>query len=89
MATMFARHTVKDFGTWKAAYDAFDTERKDMGVTGQGIYQTDGNPNDVTVYHHFNSMDAAKSFAGSNRLKAVMEKAGVVGRPDIWFTTQA
>jgi len=85
---MFARHKVKDFNTWKAAYDAFEAERETMGVRGHGFYQADGDPNDVTVYHDFDSMDAAKSFAGSARLKEVMEQAGVQGAPDIWFTTK-
>lgn len=88
MATMFARHRVSDFNSWKAAYDAFDAERKTMGVTGHGVYQADGDPNDVTVYHHFDRMDRAKAFACSSRLKEVMAKAGVSGTPDIWFTTQ-
>ena len=65
MATMFVRHSVKAFGTWKTAYDEFDAERKTMGVTGHGVFQAEGNPNDVTVYHEFESMDAAKSFAGT------------------------
>jgi hypothetical protein len=46
----------------------------------------DGNQNDVTVYHDFADMDAAKKFAGSDRLKEIMKGAGVVGKPDIWFT---
>lgn len=89
MATLFVRHEVADFGKWKQAYDAFDEERKTMGVTGDGVYQADGNPNDVTVYHHFASMDAAKAFARSDRLKEVMKGAGVTGEPDIWFATKA
>lgn len=88
MATLFVRHRVKDFPTWKAAYDEFDAERKTMGVTGHGVYQTDGDPNDVTVYHHFANMHAAKSFAGSARLKDVMKEAGVEGTPDMWFVNQ-
>ena len=88
MATLFVRHEVKEFGTWKEPYDAFDAGRKTMGVTGHGAYQADGNPNDVTVYHHFDSMDAAKAFADSDRLKKVMESAGVVGAPDIWFANE-
>ena len=86
MATLFVRHKVKEFDTWKAAYNAFDAERKTMGVTGHGAYQADGNPNDVTVYHHFDTMNAAKAIADSARLKEVMESAGVTGAPDIWFT---
>ena len=88
MATLFVRHEVKEFSTWKAAYDSFDAERKTMGVTSHGAYQADDNPNNVTVYHRFDNMDAAKEFAGSARLKEVMHAAGVVGAPDIWFTNE-
>jgi hypothetical protein len=80
---------VANFGAWKKVYDDFDAERQSMGVTSQGVYQLDGNPNDVTVYHEFSSMDAAKAFAESPRLREVMGEAGVQGHPDIWFTQQA
>ncbi len=88
MATLFVRHDVADFDQWKKAYDDFDDERKSMGVTNHGVYQADGNPNDVTVYHHFDSMDAAQTFAGSPRLQEVMKSAGVQGEPNIWFTNR-
>ena len=86
MATLFVRHNVADFVQWKNAYDDFDAERKSMGVTSHGVYQADGSPNDVTAYHEFDSMEAAKAFAGSARLQEVMKNAGVQGTPDIWFT---
>lgn len=89
MATLFVRHEVADFGTWKQAYDAFDEERTSMGVIGHGVYQAEGNPNDVTIFHHFESMDAAKSFMASDRLREVMTAAGVKGEPKTWFTTRA
>ena len=88
MATLFVRHKVKEFGAWKAGYDAFDQERKTLGVTGHGVYQSDDDPNEVTLYHHFKSLDEAKAFVDSPRLKEVMEKAGVAGAPDIWFGKQ-
>jgi len=89
MVTMFARHEVEDFGKWKAAYDAFDKERKTMGVTGDGVYRADDDPNNVTIYHRFANVDTARKFAGSARLKEVMKGAGVVGSPDIWITNEA
>ena len=89
MATLFVRHDVADFGTWKQAYEAFNPERESMGVTGHGVYQAEDNPNNVTIYHHFESMDAAKSFMESERLREIMMEAGVRGEPDIWFTTPA
>ncbi|MGD8413899.1 MAG: DUF1330 domain-containing protein [Candidatus Latescibacterota bacterium] len=88
MATLIVRHKVEDFGEWKKAYDAFDNERKTMGVTGHGVYQLEDNPNDVTVLHKFANMEAAKSFAKSDRLKEIMKGAGVVGKPDMWFTIE-
>jgi hypothetical protein len=88
MTTMFARHEVKDFSAWKSVYDAFDATRRSMGVTGHGVFQADGNPNDVTIYHEFGDMAAAKKFAESAELKETMGKAGVVGAPEIWFTNR-
>lgn len=86
MATLFVRHTVADFGAWKKVYDEFDAERRSMGVTSHGVYQLDGNPNDVTVYHEFGTMDAAKAFVGSPRLREIMGQAGVQEHPDVWYT---
>jgi quinol monooxygenase YgiN len=87
MATIFVRHDVADFGQWKKAYDNFDAQRRTMGVTSHGVYQAEGNPNDVTLYHHFETMDAAKAFMSDPRLAEAMEAAGVQGKPNVWFTT--
>ena len=89
MATLFVRHDVADFGTWKQAYEDFNPERETMGVTGHGAYQADGNPNNVTIYHHFENMEAAKGFMQSPRLREVMMAAGVQGEPTVWFATKA
>ena len=89
MATLFVVHDVADFGTWKQAYDDFDAERAEMGVTGHGVYQAEGNPNNVTIYHHFEDMGAAKAFMASDRLRERMVEAGVQGEPKVWFTTKA
>jgi hypothetical protein len=86
---MYVRHEVNDYATWRKGYDAFDAERKKMGVTGAAVYRSVDNPNDVTVTHDFKSADKGKEFASSARLKEVMEKAGVKSAPQIWFTTSA
>jgi hypothetical protein len=84
---MFVRHDVTDYAAWRKGYDAFDTARRKLGVTGQAVYQSVDNPNDVTVTHDFKTADKAKAFASSAELKAAMEKAGVKGTPQIWITT--
>ena len=86
---MFVRHNVSDYATWRKAYNDFDAERKTMGVTGDRVYQSVDDPNDVTVWHDFATVEKAKAFATSDRLKTVMKGAGVEGDPQIWFTVQA
>ena len=89
MIRMFVRHQVTDFKTWKAAYDAFDAERRTLGVSGAAAFRSHDDPNEVTAWHDFETIEAARSFATSDRLKAVMEGAGVSSEPQVWFTTQA
>ena len=86
---MFIRHEVADYAAWRKVYNAFDATRRKLGVTGQAVYQSLDNANDVTVTHDFRSADKAKAFAASPELKAAMEKAGVKGTPQIWSTTKA
>ena len=85
---MFVRHEVADYATWKKAYDGFRATQKKMGVVAQAVYQSVDNPNDVTVTHDFHSLEQAKAFAASPELKSAMEKAGVKGAPQIWYTTK-
>ena len=59
------------------------------GEAGQPVYRSVDNPNDVTVTHAFRTVDKARAFAASAELKAAMDKAGVKGSPQIWYTTRA
>ena len=88
MATLFVRHQVADYSMFRKVYDDFDTERRGMGVSSHGVYTLDGDPNDVTIYHEFASMELAKAFAGSARLKETMMAAGVRSAPDVWFVNR-
>jgi hypothetical protein len=86
---MYVRHEVASYVVWRKAYDSFDATRRKMGVVAQAVYQSLDDPNDVTITHDFASADKARSFAGSAELKAAMQKAGVKGAPQIWYTTPA
>ena len=87
MVTLFVKHAVEDFRNWTVTYDDLAPTRRTMGVTGASVHHDPQDPNMVTVTHQFDTMDAAKTFAGSNELKSAMMNAGVVGRPDMWITT--
>jgi hypothetical protein len=50
---------VIDSAAWRKAYDAFDAKRREMGVTGQVVYRTIDDANDVTVTHDFTNAVAS------------------------------
>lgn len=85
---MFVRHEVADYSAWRKAFDAFAPLQKKAGVVYKAVYQSTDDPNDVTVIHEFHSMEKAKAFAAMPELKVAMEKGGVKGAPQIWFTTK-
>ena len=89
MVRMFIRHVVRDYRVWRRAYNAFDKERKGMGVVGHAVYRAVAKPNEVTVSHDFASISKAKAFEGSRRLREVMKGASVQGTPTIWFVKPA
>ena len=89
MIRMFVRHDVADYEKWRKAYDDFDAERSGMGVVGHAVYRSVVDGNNVTATHDFESLDKAKAFIESPRLREAMEAAGVTSQPDAWFTNPA
>jgi hypothetical protein len=88
MTTMFIRHTVSNYKTWRKVYDDFAPDQKAKGVRAQAVYQAADNPNDITVTHDFATVEAAQAFAKSEELKKAMQNAGVVGALTIWLTNK-
>ena len=86
MIRLFVKHKVHDYAAWRNAYDAFEPTRLRLGARGHAVYRDVDDGNDVTAWHDFDSVEAARAFAGSDELKAAMKGAGVIGAPAIWFT---
>jgi hypothetical protein len=86
MTTLFVRHRVKDFASWRRTYDDVEPMRKRAGVLGHAVFQAEGDGNDVTVTHDFPTADAAQAFVGSTELREAMTRSGVDGPPTIWIT---
>jgi hypothetical protein len=89
MARLFVRHQVADYATWRKGYDGSSALREAGGVRAAGVYVSVEDGNDVTVFHDFDSADAAAAFVGQEELKAVMKEIGVVGAPTVWITDEA
>jgi hypothetical protein len=82
------RVKVTDYEPFRKVYDEFYGERVDMGVMGDAAFQLVDDPNDVTVWHDFQTAEVARAFASSEALRNVMQRAGVQGEPQFWFTTE-
>jgi hypothetical protein len=75
MITLHIENTVRDFDTWKAAFDKFDRFRGDQGVRAYRVARRVDDGNQVTVDLDFDTTEAAVGF------KAALER--------IWATPQS
>lgn len=82
-------HEVKDYSSWRKGYDADEPNRKKAGFKVSGVYADVNNPNMVSIVGEFPNAAAAEAFTSSPKLKEVMEKAGVIGKPDVKMLTVA
>lgn len=83
MVTTILSHEVKDYATWRVGFDSDEGNRSQMGVKVSGVYQSADNPNMVTIITEVPSVEAIKGFMSNPDLKSNMEKAGVIGMPDV------
>ena len=81
MAILAINHDVEDFDAWKKVYDDFPKQRS--GVRFARVNRNVDDPNNITVIHGFDSVDAARAFVQNTELKDAMAKAGVSGAPRI------
>ncbi len=83
MAHLLIHHAVKDFSTWKEAYDEHRSARDAAGLTELYLLQGADDPNDVVLLFAARDLDKARAFAASEDLRETMIRAGVVGEPRI------
>ena len=79
---MLVRHKVSDFSEWKQVYDGHAPKRADAGLTERHLLRGAQDPNEVTILFETADLESAKAFAGSDDLRATMQRAGVVNQPD-------
>jgi hypothetical protein len=87
--TVVITHEVKDYAAWKKIYDADDLNRSKAGFKNAGVYRDAKNPSWVSVIGEFPSAEAAESFTSNPKLREIMERGGVLGKPEIKVLTKA
>jgi hypothetical protein len=82
------RHKVKNFETWKAAYDKHQPKRAEAGLTDKHVLRSASDPNEVVLLFEAKDLSRAKAFSESPELRETMQAAGVVDKPDLYLLTE-
>ena len=85
MTYLFIRHKVKNYGSWKSAFDRFIETRRSGGEKSYQIFHPSDDINNLYLIFEWNNLENAKKFIESPQLKEAMQKAGVIEAPEIHF----
>jgi hypothetical protein len=76
---------VKDYATWRTGYDGNEKGRTSAGITNGRVFRSAADPNDVVILQDVADVAKARTWLGSDDMKAMMHKSGVIGSPSIRF----
>jgi hypothetical protein len=80
---------VKDYAAWRTAYDGREKSRHSAGITNGRVFRNAEDQNDVVILQDVADVAKARTWFGSDDLKAAMQKSGVVGTPNVRFAAAA
>lgn len=78
-----AIYKVKDFEAWRAEFDAQLEERQRAGFVAQGVMRGVDDGTTVAVWLAVTDVARAKAYFANKPLRARMNRAGVVGQPQV------
>jgi hypothetical protein len=76
---------VKDYAAWRTAYDGGEKSRLSAGVTNGRVFRNAQDPNDLVILQDVANVAKARTWLGSDDMKAAMQQNGVLGSPSIRF----
>lgn len=82
---ILVRHRVRDYSVWKPGYDADLPRRSEAGLTEKYLLRGADDPDNVFILFEAEDLARAKAFAESPELREIMEKVGVVDKPDMYL----
>ncbi len=85
MPYLLVRQKVTDYEKWKSAFDANSLTRQAYGSRGGQLFRNSSDPNELVVLLEWDVLERARQFAQSEEWRGVMQRAGVVDHPDIYF----
>jgi len=89
MPFVLVRHKVRDFAAWKPFFDADVEARKETGLHTKLVLRSADDPQEIFLLFETDDLGKAREFAQAPQLAEVMQKAGVLDRPDMYFLENA
>jgi heme-degrading monooxygenase HmoA len=90
MIYLYLRHAVEDYALWREGFDNHAAARQAGGATGEVyVMRNIEDPAEITVILGWSDLKKARAFIQSVSIKEAMQKAGVVGSPEIRFWESA
>ena len=88
MAQLLIRQKVEDYSRWRDAFDSNEDMRKAGGGGMTHVFRNAEDEDEVVVFLEWDGLDKARRFADSEDLRRAMDKAGVVGKPEVLFLSE-
>jgi hypothetical protein len=82
---MLVQFAVEDFSSWKSLYDQDHKDQQKAGLKELHLLRNIENPNGITLLFEIEDVEKAKEFVSSPATRERIEKARIVGDPDISF----
>lgn len=79
--TAIIYHEVEDYDKWKRAFDDFERTRKQFNEVSYEVGTINGDSKWIYVMNQWDNYEDYKTFIEDAKLKEVMTKAGVIGKP--------
>jgi hypothetical protein len=87
MTVLVTRLQIAAYEPWKEAFDRFEPQRRQAGLTNARVFRSETDGHDIVVMFDVPDEGTARSFLGNEQLRDAMQKAGVTGRPQSGFLT--
>ncbi len=85
MANILVRLTVEDYAKWRAVFDEVSELRRKAGSQGGMLFRKSESPDEVTILFDWPDLEKGRGYFQSDVLRQAMQRAGVIGRPDVTY----
>ncbi|HVV56031.1 MAG TPA: hypothetical protein VHC47_11925 [Mucilaginibacter sp.] len=79
------RHTIKDYAKWRPIFDADSVNRKAAGMQELAVGREVDSANNILIAFKISDIAKARAMSADPKLKATMDQAGVISKPDFGY----